>query len=504
LPAQFLPAPAPEGAAAVRFTLEDLKIEGVTAYAPGELRALYQSRLHTEISLADIYGLAADITRRYRTDGYFLSLAVVPNQSISGGVARIRVVEGYVSDVRYPRSGAVGVLARYSRALTAQKPVTARAVESFLLRIGDLPGARFRAVLSRADDAAEGAVALSLEPQKKTPHGSLAFDNYGSRYLGPHEVSASVTASLGSLNETTLSALTSVADPKLSYVALHESLAVWPDVVVGLDAALTRAFPGGRLKAEDINSRALTYGLHVTYLWLRQRDVRLALDVGLESRDVYSDIVGAPLTRDHVRALRVGLDYQGQTAIGAAALAVTVSRGLPRLGESPKGAEDLSRAAADPSFTKIQFEGSDLRVLGPDWSLLFAAAGQVSSAPLYASEAFGYGGPAFGRAFDASEIIGDDGASISAELRYDHDAHSSSTALQPFVFWDFGAVWNLRGDGLSRQTASSSGFGFRFSTPSGIGGVLSASWPVIHTESDPLYFTNRSAPRLSIQISDRF
>jgi hemolysin activation/secretion protein len=503
-PADFLPAPAPEGAGEIRFTLKDLVIEGVSVYAPADLRPLYQDRLGQEVSLADLYALAAAITRKYRADGYFLSLALVPDQGIKDGVARIRAIEGYVAEVRRPRGAAEAVLGRYAKALLARRPVTARALESFLLRIDELPKISFRAVLSRAEGAPEGAVVLTLSPRPRGLEGAVSADNYGSRYLGPYELTATVSAGVPGLAETTLSALASVLDPKLSYVALHESLAVHPNVLVSADVAATRAFPGGPLKIEDINSRALSYGLTVTYLWLRQRDLRLAVHAGLDARDVFSDILGQPLTRDHIRAARVGFDLQAETDIGAADANLTLSRGLPDLGESAKGAPDLSRAVAEPSFTKLQFDASDLRALGPDWSILLAAAGQVATVSLYASEAFGYGGQAFGRAYDASEIIGDNGISVSAELRYDAKARPAPLGYQPFVFWDYGAVFDIGEDGPKRQTGSSAGFGVRFSSVWGLGGVLNAAWPVIRPESDPLYFTYRTAPRLGLQLFHHF
>ncbi len=505
IPGGLDPAPAPDGASQVRFTLESLAIEGSSVYGRGELASLYASRLHTQISLADLYDIAAGITRRYRADGYFLSLALVPDQDIKGGAARIRVVEGYVSEVRFPKGGPQGaLLGRYVRALTARRPATAQDLESFLVRIGDLPGMAFRAILSRTDGAPDGAVVLTLKRQPQTLRGAVSLDNYGSRYLGPHEVSATVSASFGGLNETTLSVLTSAVDPRLSYVALHESLAVWPDFVVSLDASSTRAFPGAALKAEDINSTAVSYGLRVTYTWLRRRDLRVTLQAGIDGRDVSSTILGQPLTRDRVRAVRFGLDYQAFSGGGADELTLTLSQGLAGLGASPRDAPTLSRTGADPAFTKAQFDATTARVIGPDWSLFLAASGQVSSAPLYASEAFGYGGSTFGRAFDASELIGDDGASISAEVRYDANAHRGVAAFQPFLFWDFGAVWNLGRDGPPRQTGSSTGVGLRFSAPHGFSGVFSAAWPVIHTESDPLYFTYHTAPRLGFQLSDHF
>src|SRR5690606_34038669 len=91
--------PIPEGAQEITFVLNELTVEGVTAYDAGEFEHLYKDRVGTTITLKDVYDIAAQITKHYRDSGYFLSKAFVPPQTIKGGQVRILVVEGYVADV---------------------------------------------------------------------------------------------------------------------------------------------------------------------------------------------------------------------------------------------------------------------------------------------------------------------------------------------------------------------------------------------------------------------
>ena len=90
---------APAGAEKITFVLNDLQVEGVTVYSETELRAAYADRLGQTITLADLYGIAAQLTARFRNDGYILTQVVVPPQTIDGGVARLQVVEGYIDRV---------------------------------------------------------------------------------------------------------------------------------------------------------------------------------------------------------------------------------------------------------------------------------------------------------------------------------------------------------------------------------------------------------------------
>ena len=84
---------APAGSENVHFTLSSISFEGATVYNPAQLEKEYATRIGTEISLADLYGIAAQITAKYRNDGYILTQIVVPPQTIEGGVARLQVVE---------------------------------------------------------------------------------------------------------------------------------------------------------------------------------------------------------------------------------------------------------------------------------------------------------------------------------------------------------------------------------------------------------------------------
>ncbi|HRK96914.1 MAG TPA: POTRA domain-containing protein [Alphaproteobacteria bacterium] len=72
------PFTAPDGAEKMLFTLQSVEIEGQTVYPQAKLEKLYASKVGTQISLADVYALAAQLTAQYRNDGYILTQVVVP------------------------------------------------------------------------------------------------------------------------------------------------------------------------------------------------------------------------------------------------------------------------------------------------------------------------------------------------------------------------------------------------------------------------------------------
>ncbi len=89
----------PAEAPTVTFTLASIVVEGSTVYEPGDFTPLYKELVGTEISLADVYKVASDISAKYRSDGYILSRAIVPPQTIEGGQVKLQAVEGFINEV---------------------------------------------------------------------------------------------------------------------------------------------------------------------------------------------------------------------------------------------------------------------------------------------------------------------------------------------------------------------------------------------------------------------
>lgn len=134
-------AAPPPGAADQIVTIVDIRLDGVTAYRPEELRPLFESLLNEEITVRELYGIAGAIQARYQEDGYILSFALVPPQTVEDGIFTIAVVEGYVDKVVV--EGIEGRLAEtVQRALdpiTRSRPLHSDDLERYLLLTKTLP-----------------------------------------------------------------------------------------------------------------------------------------------------------------------------------------------------------------------------------------------------------------------------------------------------------------------------------------------------------------------------
>ncbi len=141
-----------------------------------------------------------------------------------------------------------------------------------------------------------------------------------------------------------------------------------------------------------------------------------------------------------------------------------LSRGLNILGVTRTGSPNLSVANGHSDFTRFSADLTRNQVLSGSFELGIAAKAQVSSVPLLSAIRFGLGGSRFGRGYEPSEILGDDGLAGSIEARYNIPFENPLFAHpQIYIFYDVGKVWNISptvGE-PKNQSLASAGLGLR-------------------------------------------
>lgn len=501
-------ADAPEKSKHVTLVLKQVHITGMTAFNDAQVEDIYTPLIGQTITLDQAWVMAGKLTERYRNAGYFLSRATVPQQDVKDGIITLHVVEGYIGEVKFDDELAKNHLIRdWLDRLQSYRPLKADQLESIMLQLNDLPGVSLHAVLEPIpDEQTTGAVRLVLETRaEQQVHGSVSFDDYGSRFLGPFEATTQAQAVIIPMEKTTATLLSASPWDELHYGGVKQEIPIIPGGQVELYGNHTASQPGYTLKAEDINSDSTLLGVAFDYKLIRQREENLTSRVAFESRETDSDIVGTPLTRDYIRALRAGLTYETVDGWnGYNSLSGTLSQGLDILGASPAGQANLSRVGATPDFTKFEASINRIQAINEDWGIVTSAAMQVASGTLYSSEQFGYGGQSFGRAYDDSEITGDQGVAASLELRYTGIDASWGIKTVPYGFYDLGTVWNSDSrDEAARASGSSAGGGIKLMSDSGISTDIGVAFPLTRDIDNPLTGNGRN-PRYLMQVGYNF
>ena len=473
------PFNAPQGAEKITFVLKKVSFDGMTSYAEADLRGLYADKIGQTVSLADIYSLAANVTAKYRNDGYILTQVVVPPQTIENGVVHLRVVEGSLDQIRLEGPGAQGseadVMKLYVGELKAKGVLNNKNLERTLLLINDLPGVTARSVLSPSKTKT-GMSDLTIVVERKSYDGNVELNNYGSRYLGRWQAQAGFGLNSPFGHNERIDGQFAYAPSgkgithELIYGELRGSLPIGKyGTRLEANMGASNTEPGHTLDQFDVLGKSRFGGVSVFQPFIRSRELNLNATAGIDLRSTETKS-NIDITReDKITALRLAGHMDFVDTLFSAAVTSTnieLSKGLSILGASDSNDTNLSRPDGDPTFTKLTADVSRLERLANSWALQTSIRGQMANAALLSAEEFGLGGATnIGRGYDPSELVGDDGVSGSLELQWTPSYQLASwlTSYTVYGFYDIGKVWNddATSPSLEEQSLASVGLGFR-------------------------------------------
>jgi hemolysin activation/secretion protein len=483
---------APKGAEKVTFTLRDLKIEGASVYSEQELAALSAGDIGHKISLARLYDIAGEMTLKYRNDGYILTQVVIPPQHIAGGVARLRVVEGYVDQVHIEggRDSERGLIESYASHIANNGPLNVHDMERSLLLINDLPGVKARSILSPSKTKV-GAADLTVIIDRKPYNVQLDANNFGTKYLGPYQLgaAAALNSLLGQNERITAQVVYAPGahmNSELMYYALGYAQPVGPyGTTLSFNYSHSDTDPGFHLKQFEVDGLSDFIAVTVDHPFIRSRQLNVNGHITFDARDVQTVDNIEPTRNDKIRTVRVGgkVEYL-DTLFGRAAFntgTLEITRGLGVFDASDSRDANTSRPGADDGFTKFNAELQRLQRIIPSVNLLVGVTGQQSNDELFSSEEFGLGGQGYGRGYDPSEVIGDRGVAGKLEAQWEDPVHFNFVNnWQTYGFYDIGQVWTKNSTTLAdkRNSLASTGLGLRGTFTAGTGVEAYVAFPL--------------------------
>jgi hemolysin activation/secretion protein len=352
--------------------VEQITIDGGFEPVAGRTNALLP-KAGTQVSLADLYQLAATVQQAYLAAGYPLVRVFVPMQDLDRQNARIRlqVVSGYIGKVqteaRDPKIRSV--VARYLASLVGQQNLSASALERAVLLAGNVPGVTLASALSPGTSTGETILIVSGDYQPI--QAVLSFDNRLAPELGREQATLSIAFNgvLGLGERIGVTVATALDDPSFSSSALRRYGGIFVDLpvgddglVIGADAAISTARPRGVVTFLGLDSDFEHFGGRVSYPLIRSRRHRLVAfgNFNFNKETQASLLLGfpVPLSRDETRVGRIGLNGLVQSPDGLFASAeIEYSRGLDIFGARRASEatilEPLSRIGADAVFDKL-------------------------------------------------------------------------------------------------------------------------------------------------------
>ncbi len=488
--APIISAPAEEEVtikSGISFVLKRITFEGLTQFTEADLKPLYQDKLGKNITLGELNHIVAEITAFYRNHGFILTRAVLTPQRIENGVVAVRIVEGFISEVKIEGDAGDGngVIRRYADKIRNSKPLNSKDLERYLLLMGDLPGVKATAVLMPSLTT-PGAADVVITVTRKTVEASATLDNRGSRFLGPEQGGATLAVNnvLGMNEQTELRVLSSVFSPdELRYIDLrHEEPIGSEGTKLILDANYARTKPSFNLASLLLDGTSTSVSAGLTHPLTRSRQSNWFVNTDFTARRVNTDIFGTTnLYQDHLRVLTAGSSYDFIDSTSAVnQMAVNLSKGFNW--DTDNNGRFHSRGNGNASFVKVAATATRLQPISGPWDLFGAMSGQYASRALLAAEEFAIGGQTFGSAYDSAELTGDAGIAARAELRYSRPAALSFLqSYQAYGFLDGGRVFNrdiVPGSEPEHASLTSTGLGARFNLTHSVSGGAELALPL--------------------------
>ncbi len=460
------PAAAVDGQA--KLIVKSLHVAGMQVFSETELLAVTGFRPQSELTLADLRGMASKIALHYHTHGYFLARAYLPPQDIQNGAVTIAVIEGKYGTVSLRNQTnlsdalANGLLA----GLNGGDTIAIAPLESRLLLLSDLPGVSVKSTLVPGASVGASDLIIDVTPGQRVT-GSLDADNSGNRYTGENRIGATLNLNdpSGHGDVASLRALTSGSG--LNYARASYQMQI-SKAKVGVAYASMKYRLGKEFDSLQANGTADIASLYGGMPLIRSRSSNLSVLLNYDFKS-FQDKVDATSTITDKKAdvLMLSLAGDQRDGLGGGGLSqysLTWASGRIDIRSPAALATDAASLRSNGHFDKLAINAMRLQSVTASTSLYAAINAQFASKNLDISEQIGLGGASGVRAYPAGEAYGDQGYVLNLEARYLLPTFSEHVPgrMQLVGFADTGSVLlnkNPWTGGSNRRTLSGAGIG---------------------------------------------
>lgn len=463
----FQPSAAPVGTMneGARINVSRLRITGAQAYSEADLLTETGFVANSQLSLADLRGMAAKIADYYHRNGYFVAQAYLPPQNIQDGVVTIAVIDGRYGSITLRNQSRVNdaLANNLLGGLNSGDPVTSEPLETRLLLLSDLPAVQVSSTLVPGAAPGTSDLIVDLAPGNRIS-GSVDADNAGNRYTGEYRVGATINFNepIGQGDVATLRAMTSGSG--MDYVRASYQLQI-NRAKLGvayshLNYELQREFAS--LRAHGTAEVASIYG---SYPLIRSRDNNLYVGLAYDAKtfqDKQDSTASVTDKEAHVWMASLYGDHRDNFGGGGVSgYSFTWSAGEIDIQTPGALVIDAATARSNGHYSKFSYSLMRSQYLTDSLSLYASINGQLASKNLDVSEKMELGGMYAVRAYPEGEAYADEGYVVNLELR-----KQMNRELQLVGFVDSGTVKANRNPwaaGSNRRTLSGAGVGLVWS-----------------------------------------
>ena len=431
LPKPPEPKPALPVSPQLHVAVKQFIFTGNTVYSDEQLRTVTDPYLNKDLSFDDLNDVATDVRAYYRSRGYFLAQAYLPEQVIRNGVVQIGIIEGRIGEVSVDKKPGVRISDKLLAGIVGThikqgELITETGLERPLLIINDLPGVGITSEIRPSRTIGAADIRVNVDQDPATFNGYVDADNHGNRFTGEYRLGANLNwnTPLHYGDQATFRGF--VTDEGMWFTRMAYLIPVgYYGTRVGVsytrfDYRLTKDFAS--LEANGEGEVKSIYAFHPV---VRTRNSNFIAQVSYEDNHLIDRVNSTSSMEERkISDWRIGAvgDFRdGFFSGGLNAYAFTYTLGDLGIFPPSVAAADVAPTTGHNTygrFEKLSADGRRLQRVNDNTSLLLAFSGQAASKNLASAEKISLGGPNGVRAYPVGEATADDGIIATGELRY--------------------------------------------------------------------------------------
>lgn len=413
----------------VSIAISSFRFSGNASLPDATLAPLLRPYVGRSLTLAELNDAAAAVRRYYRGKGWFLAQAYIPAQVPTDGVVEIAVLEGRIDKLTINVAPDAPISAGYAKRMAAAflhsgQTITETGLERPLLLLRDLPRVDAKSVIDPGSVPGTANVTVNLvrDPDLRVFSGHVDVDNYGSRATGATRLGAelSVNNPFGLGDSLSLRGFAANQSGnrfgRVGYTLPFGARGARFGInVARLDYVLGNLF--AVLKPNGIANVA---SANVDYPVLRGRNTNLYAQLMVERKKL-DDRTEAPFTSDKHTLDSARLQLSGDVRddfAGVTVYSISATRGKLHEEDPVRVVNDSFGLQTEGAFGKALLSVQRLQQLLPGLHAMLSVSGQYANKNLTSAEKFSIGGDSTVRAFAVGALVGDQGYTGTAELRW--------------------------------------------------------------------------------------
>lgn len=352
-------------------TLNGVRFSGNTQIMETDLQLLVVDNLGKRMGFNDLQAAADAVSNYYRSKGFFVARAYLPQQEIKDGIVEIAVLEGRVGQTGVKQEGSVRTAASVAQGLLdSNVPVGSivqeKALERAALLANDLPGIDASINLDPGAQTGDTSVTLGLT-EGKIFNATIDIDNHGNRFTGQHRLGTTLNfnSPFGLGDQLSLRLMKS--DEKLAMVRSAYSFPVGSNGGrLGFSASRVVfevcCQPAGFSPSGDSN----VYSIFGLYPLERQRDRSIFLSANADHKEQRNRSGVAQVGEREIDVLTLGANLQSRDTVGGGGVNnanASLAYGNLSIKDALGKTADAASSRAAGNFAKLGLQASRIQRL---------------------------------------------------------------------------------------------------------------------------------------------